>query len=83
MPITSFPGFDDGLVAESRRRDHFLTTLDLEDDRLWVPYGETAWFQPCQFNVTSGGFGTNPDLVRYVPAHRFQLFSGCKKFVHA
>ena len=56
MPITSFPGFDDGLAPESRSRDHFLTTLDLEDDRLWVPYGETAWFQPCQFNVTTGGF---------------------------
>ena len=56
MPITSFPGFNDGLAAASRSRDHFLTTLNFDDERLWVPYGETAWLQPCQFNVTTGGF---------------------------
>ncbi len=56
MPITAFPGFDDGLEAGSRRRDHFIAELALDSDRLWIPYGETAWFQPCHFNVTTGGF---------------------------
>jgi quercetin dioxygenase-like cupin family protein len=71
MPITSFPGFDDGLAAESRSRDHFLTTLDFEDDRLWVPYGDTAWFHACQFNVTTGGFTAVLKALRgtVVPKH--------------
>ena len=56
MPITSFPGFEDGLDAASRRRDHFIADLNFDDDRLWVPYGETAWFQPCHFNLSTGGF---------------------------
>jgi hypothetical protein len=29
MPITAFPGFDDGLEAGSRRRDHFISDLAL------------------------------------------------------
>ncbi len=45
MPITAFPGFDDGLEAGSRRRDHFIADLALDSDRLWIPYGETAWFR--------------------------------------
>ncbi|MEN8375647.1 MAG: 2,4'-dihydroxyacetophenone dioxygenase family protein [Gemmatimonadota bacterium] len=56
MPVTAFPGYDDGLDAVGRQRDHFITALDFDDDRLWIPYGETAWFQPCHFNVTTGGF---------------------------
>ena len=56
MPVIAFPGYDDGLDASSRQRDHFITDLDFNDDRLWIPYGETAWFQPCHFNVTTGGF---------------------------
>jgi hypothetical protein len=56
MPVDTFASFDDGLTAAARQRDHFITDLDLEDDRRWVPYGETAWFQPCRFDVTTGGF---------------------------
>ncbi len=56
MPVNTFASYDDGLEAAQRHRDHFITDLDFEDDRLWVPYGETAWFQPCRFDVTTGGF---------------------------
>ena len=56
MPITAFNNFTDGLKPDQRSRGHFIANLDLEDDRLWVPYAEGVWFQPCCFNVTSGGF---------------------------
>ena len=56
MPITAFSSLDDGLAPAARSRDHFVHDLDLEDERLWVPYAEGAWFQPCHFNVTTGGF---------------------------
>ena len=54
MPITAFRGFDDGLQSGQRQRDHFVVNTDLENDDLWIPYGEGAWLQPCHFNVTSG-----------------------------
>ena len=56
MPITAFNSHSDGLAANLRSRDHFITNIDLDDDRLWVPYAEGIWLQPCLFNVTSGGF---------------------------
>ena len=56
MPINTFSSFTDGLDANQRRREHFIAQIDPEDDRLWVPYAEGVWIQPCQFNVTSGGF---------------------------
>lgn len=56
MPITAFATLDDGLAPEARSREHFIRTLDLEDERLWVPYAEGVWFQPCHVNVTTGGF---------------------------
>ena len=56
MPITTFSGFTDGLNAAQRRRDQFTTDTNLDDERLWIPYVEGAWFQACQFNVTAGGF---------------------------
>src|ERR1700687_5740194 len=56
MPFTVFNSFTDGLDANRRSREHFITTTNLEDDRLWVPYANGVWFQPCCFNVTSGGF---------------------------
>jgi len=55
MPITAF-SFTDGLDPNRRSREHFITNTNLEDDRLWVPYADGVWFQPCCFNVTSGGF---------------------------
>ncbi len=56
MPITAFNSHADGLEPSQRSREHFITNLDLDDDRLWVPYAEGIWFQPCSFNVTSGGY---------------------------
>ncbi len=45
MPITAFNSFTDGLDANRRSREHFITNTNLEDDRLWVPYAEGVWFQ--------------------------------------
>jgi len=56
MPITAFSNFTDGLEPNRRSREHFITNINLEDERLWVPYADGVWFQPCGFNVTSGGF---------------------------
>jgi 2,4'-dihydroxyacetophenone dioxygenase len=56
MPITAFNSFSDGLDPNRRSREHFIANIDVEDDRLWVPYAEGVWIQPCCFNVTSGGF---------------------------
>lgn len=52
MPITVFNGFTDGLEAGLRLREQFTTDTKLKDDRLWVPYMENVWFQPCRFNVS-------------------------------
>ena len=56
MPITAFNSFTDGLEPSRRSREHFVTSIDIADDRLWVPYADGVWLQPCHFNVTSGGF---------------------------
>ncbi len=56
MPITAFSSFADGLQPNQRSREHFITNTNLDDDNLWVPYANGVWFQPCCFNVTSGGF---------------------------
>jgi len=56
LPITAFSSFTDGLDPSRRSREHFIANIDLEDDRRWVPYADGVWFQPCHFNVTSGGF---------------------------
>jgi quercetin dioxygenase-like cupin family protein len=56
MSIVDFSSFTDGLEPHQRSRGNFIANIDLEDDRLWVPYSEGVWFQPCHFNVTSGGF---------------------------
>src|SRR5437762_7985115 len=56
MPSTAFYSHAEGLETSQRSSEHFITNLYLDDDRLWVPYAEGIWFQPCLFNVTSGGF---------------------------
>ena len=56
MPIIAFNSFGDGLEPNQRSRQHFITNTNLDDNRLWVPYASGVWFQPCCFNVTSGGF---------------------------
>ena len=56
MPITTFNSFADGLDPSRRSREHFVTNINIEDERRWVPYADGVWFQPCHFNLTSGGF---------------------------
>ncbi len=67
MPIEIFSNTTDGLEPGQRSRSHYVADLDLDDDRLWVPYAEGVWFQPCQFNVTSGGFTV---LMKGMPGAR-------------
>ena len=55
MPITAFNSFTDGLDPVQRDRGHFIAGTDVNDDRLWIPYADGVWIQPCHFNVTSGG----------------------------
>ena len=56
MAITTFSNVGDGLEPNQRHRGHFITNIDVDDERLWVPYAEGVWLQPCCFNLTSGGF---------------------------
>ena len=56
MPIAAFKSFTDGLDPNRRSREHFIANIKLDDDRFWVPYAAGVWFQPCCFNVTTGGF---------------------------
>lgn len=56
MPITAFGSTDDGLEPDRRSRGHFIYDANLDDAGPWVPYAEGVWFQPCCFDVTSGGF---------------------------
>ncbi len=56
MPTTAFNSCTDGLDPNRRKRDHFIANINVDDDRLWIPYAEGVWLQPCCFNVTSGGF---------------------------
>jgi 2,4'-dihydroxyacetophenone dioxygenase len=56
MAITAFSNANDGLDSKQRQRGHFIANINVDDERLWVPYAEGVWFQPCCFNVTSGGF---------------------------
>jgi 2,4'-dihydroxyacetophenone dioxygenase len=56
MPITTFNSSRDGLEPSQRNRGHFIANIDVDDDRLWIPYADGVWLQPCCFNVTSGGF---------------------------
>jgi len=56
MPIQAFQTVNDGLDSSTRNRGHFIANIDVDDEKLWVPYADGVWFQPCCFNVTSGGF---------------------------
>jgi 2,4'-dihydroxyacetophenone dioxygenase len=55
MPITGFSTFTDGVDASKRRRHDFIVNVDLDDEKLWVPYVENVWFQPCYFNIGGAG----------------------------
>ena len=56
MPIQSFSSVNDGLDKGAQSRGHFVANTDIENEKLWIPYADGVWFQPCCFNVTSGGF---------------------------
>jgi quercetin dioxygenase-like cupin family protein len=56
MPIQAFHSVADGLDSSTRNRGHFIANIDIDDEKLWVPYADGVWIQPCCFNVTSGGF---------------------------
>lgn len=56
MPIQTFRNNTDGLEPDQRERGHYVAHIDAEDEKSWIPYAEGVWFQPCQFNVTTGGF---------------------------
>ena len=56
MPIQAFNSADDGLDSSIRNRGHFIVNTDIDDEKLWIPYADDVWIQPCCFNVTSGGF---------------------------
>jgi hypothetical protein len=74
MPITAFNSFTDGLDPNQRSREHFVTDIDIANDRRWVPYADGVWFQPCHFNCTSGGFSVVPD--RWA-VHSWKHFHWC------
>ena len=56
MPIQSFGSVNDGLEKGTQSRGHFVANTDIKNEKLWIPYADGVWFQPCCFNVTSGGF---------------------------
>ena len=56
MPTIAFSSCTDGLQSDRRNRGHFVTTIDVDNTRAWIPYAEGVWLQPCCFNVTTGGF---------------------------
>jgi 2,4'-dihydroxyacetophenone dioxygenase len=56
MPVQTFNFFSSGLTPEQRHFHDYTVDTDLDDDRLWVPFAPGSFFQPCQFNTTSGGF---------------------------
>lgn len=56
MPITLFKTFEDGVEPGMRAHHEYTTDLDLDDEKMWVPYVTGAWFLPCSFNVSTGGF---------------------------
>lgn len=64
MTITHFKGFDDGLKPQERVRHQYALDRDLDNELLWVPYGEGTWFQPCRFDVSNGGFS---NILKVVP----------------
>ena len=67
MPIQTFSNTTDGLEPAQRQRGHYVADIDPNNDSLWVPYAEGVWFQPCQFNVTTGGFTV---LLKGLPGAR-------------
>jgi 2,4'-dihydroxyacetophenone dioxygenase len=56
MPVQQFNFFTDGLQPGKRQTSDYTVNTDLDDDRFWIPFGPGVAFQPCQFNLSNGGF---------------------------
>jgi 2,4'-dihydroxyacetophenone dioxygenase len=56
MPITNFSSFNDGLEPHQRARGNFIANVELDDDKLWIPYVEGVWLQPCSFDLSAGAY---------------------------
>lgn len=56
MPITEFSSFHDGLKPHQRGRGHFIANVEFDNERLWIPYAEGVWFQPCSFDLSAGAY---------------------------
>jgi hypothetical protein len=67
MTITRFRSFTDGLASKDRVREQFMIYTDFENPKMWVPYGDGVWFQPCLFKVSNGGFS---NVLKVLPGKR-------------
>ncbi|WP_342646574.1 2,4'-dihydroxyacetophenone dioxygenase family protein [Mucilaginibacter sp. CSA2-8R] len=56
MPVQQFSFFTDGLLPGQRQTSDYTVDTNLDDERLWIPFGPGVAFQPCQFNLSGGGF---------------------------
>jgi len=56
MPITAFNSFTDGLDPAAGAASTSLPTSTLTTTGAGCLMPDGVWFQPCHFNVTSGGF---------------------------
>ena len=64
MPITTFSSFSDGLEPGHRGHGNFITQVELDNDRKWIPYAEGIWYQPCSFDLSAGAFSV---VLKAVP----------------
>ena len=56
MPITQFSSFSDGIAHGIRSHGNFITQVELDNERKWIPYAEGIWFQPCSYDLSAGAF---------------------------
>ena len=56
MPITEFSSFSDGLEPHQRGRGNFIANVEVDNERLWIPYVENVWVQPCSFDLSAGTY---------------------------
>lgn len=56
MPITEFSSFSDGLEGHQRGRGNFIANVEFDNERLWIPYVENVWFQPCSYDLSAGAY---------------------------
>jgi len=89
MPTIAFSSCTDGLQSDRRNRGHFITEINVDDSRRWIPYAEGVWLQPCCFNVTTGGFsvmlkalpGAKLGIHYHVGTVRGYTLRGCWRYL--